>query len=156
MKAYNPLTKFFIYCIVTIILAAVSFFLRNILAAYFNNCSFFFFDIDFVKNTGAAFSLFQSHTDCLIVISVVILFAVVVYVIKHIKELAIPSVLLLSLFTSGVLGNLLERIIDGYVTDYIKLTFVDFPIFNLSDIFINIAVFLIICNILFKNEKQNV
>lgn len=154
MKAYNPLTKFFIYCIVTIILAAVSFFLRNILAAYFNNRSFFFFDIDFVKNTGAAFSLFQTHTDILIVLSVFILAMVVFYVIKHLNSLKLSSLILLSLFCAGIIGNLAERIADGFVTDYIRLTFVDFPIFNISDVFINTAAFLIICNIIFNNDKQ--
>ena len=55
---------------------------------------------------------------------------------------------------AGVFCNLFERIIDGFVTDYIRLNFVTFPIFNLSDVFINIGAFLVICNILFNNEHK--
>ena len=155
MKIYKTPIKFFVYTFLTFILVAFSFSLRNYLALNCDNRHFVFFSIDFVKNTGAAFSLFQTHTDVLIVISVAVLATVVIYVAKHLKNLAFSSLMLLSLFSAGILGNLLERMVDGFVTDYIRLTFVDFPIFNLSDIFINIAAFLIICNILFNNEKRN-
>ena len=155
MKAFRPHTKFCLYTFLTFILVALSFLLRNYLALNCDNRNFLFVNIDFVKNTGAAFSLFQTHTHILIIISVVVLAAVVVYVAKHLKSLDNSTIILLSLFSAGILGNLLERILDGFVTDYIRLTFVDFPIFNLSDMFINIAAFLIICNILFNNEKRN-
>lgn len=155
MKTFKPGLKFLVYASVTLILSGVSFLIRDFLHANYDQQNFFLFSIDFVKNTGAAFSLFQTHTDVLIVVSVLILAAVVLYVLKHIKSLAMPSIILLSLFSAGILGNLAERMADGFVTDYIRITFVDFPIFNLSDIFINIAAFLIICKILFGNEKRN-
>lgn len=154
MKLSKKLQNFLVYVSVTLALVLFSFFLRNFLQMYCNKQNFFFFDIDFVKNTGAAFSLFQTHTDILIVLSVFILTMVVFYVIKHLNSLKLSSLILLSLFSAGIIGNLAERIADGFVTDYIRLTFVDFPIFNISDVFINTAAFLIICNIIFNNDKQ--
>ncbi len=155
MKTFKPDKKFILYAILTFILVAFSFWLRDFLHVNCDNKNFLFFSIDFVKNTGAAFSLFQTHTDILIVVSVLVLGAVIFYVAKHLKTLTLSSVVLLSFFSAGILGNLIERIADGFVTDYIRITVVDFPIFNLSDMFINIAAFLIICNILFSNEKRN-
>ena len=60
------------------------------------------------------------------------------------------------MLSSGIICNLIERIVDGFVTDYIRLTFIAFPIFNLSDVYISIGAFVLICNILFNNEQSKV
>lgn len=151
---YKAFIHFFAFTAISILLSNFSFFVRNYLLTNFENKNFGFFCIEFVKNTGAAFSLFQTHTNLLILISIPILIAVLIYVIKNIKNIDLSMLLLLSFFSAGISCNLIERIFDGYVTDYIRLTFVSFPIFNLSDMFINVAAFFIICNILFKNEKR--
>ena len=49
---------------------------------------------------------------------------------------------------------MLERLVDGHVTDYLKLNFIDFPIFNFADVFINIGVILILISLLFKKDTK--
>ena len=55
---------------------------------------------------------------------------------------------------AGILCNTYERIVFGYVRDFFKLNFVNFPVFNISDVFINISVFAIVI-IIIKNEISN-
>lgn len=146
--------KIWFFLIATSLFSLVSFLMRNMLIANYNNWDFKLISIDYIKNYGAAFSLFHTHTSFLIVVSILILLLVLFYIFKNISKFSKTEVLFSSLLTSGILCNLAERLIDGYVTDYIRLNFVAFPIFNISDVFINIGAFILICNILFNNEPE--
>lgn len=104
------------------------------------------------ENTGAAFSLMQNSTTFLIVLSLIALLAILYYVIKNSDALRKTSILFLALLGAGILGNLIERLIFGYVRDFFELAFVNFPIFNISDVFINIGVAGIIILILLAKK----
>lgn len=146
--------KILTFFILVSILMCLSYFVRDFVIARYNHFDLSVFTIDFVKNTGAAFSLFQTHTKVLVVISVLILAAILYLIIKNLEHLKYSDLILYSFPIAGVFCNLLERILDGYVTDYIRMNHIAFPIFNLSDVFINVGAFMIICNILFNNERQ--
>lgn len=147
--------RIFVFFFLIILLTSISYVVRDFLTANYNNLDFLIFSIDYVKNTGAAFSLLETHTTLLIVLSVVILSIFLGLIITNIKRIKNSDLILYSFLLAGVFGNLIERILDGFVTDYIRLNFVTFPVFNLSDAFINVGAFLIICNILFINDKQD-
>ena len=89
-------------------------------------------DFQFIRNTGVGFGLFKGYN--LIFILVALLFLFLLY--KYKEEMNKFSLVLL---TSGVLGNLTDRILYGGVTDFIAFSF--FPTFNLADAYITIAVF---------------
>lgn len=109
-------------------------------------------NIIYMENTGAAFSLMQNSTKFLIFLSIMALIAMFYYIIKHLETLEIKEVLFLSFLTSGILGNLYERIYLGYVRDFFDLAFSNFPVFNISDIYINIGVLGIIILILLSKK----
>lgn len=109
--------------------------------------------LHFVKNTGAAFSLLKDSREFLIILSVVALVLLFGYIIKHVKSISMKGIFFASLLAAGIAGNLHERIAFGYVRDYFELKFVNFPVFNISDIFITIAVFALIILILIKKTK---
>ena len=94
-----------------------------------------FLNITYVHNTGAAFSLFSGFTWVLILIGVLALAGLIFYLAKtpHITDF---EVFIYSLLLGGIAGNLLDRIIHGYVIDYISLNLFGyhFPIFNFADI----------------------
>jgi len=102
----------------------------------------------FVKNTGAAFSLLQHATRSLVVISIISVFLILFYLVRNIEILLPKEIFCSSILLAGILGNLYERIAFGYVRDFFDLAFVNFPVFNISDILINIGVFAIIILIL--------
>lgn len=109
--------------------------------------------LNYVKNTGAAFSLLRDSREFLIIISVVALVLIFGYIIKHLKSISMKSIFFTSLLAAGIAGNLHERIVLGYVRDFFELKFVDFPVFNISDIFINIGVIALIILILIKKTR---
>ena len=110
--------------------------------------------LHFIKNTGAAFSILKDSREILIILSVVALVLLFLYALKHLKSISMKSLFFIALLSAGIAGNLHERIAYGYVRDFFELTFVDnFPVFNVSDIFINIGVVALIIIILVKKAK---
>lgn len=98
-----------------------------------------------VRNTGAAFSLFLGFSSYLLAVGILVCCAVIYFhcrVPKNNYWLQIGLACLLG----GSLGNLVDRISRGFVTDYIDFGF--FPVFNLADIMINLGSLLIIINFL--------
>lgn len=111
------------------------------------------FALSYVRNTGAAFSLLHDSREFLIILSCAALVLLFIYAFKHIKSISMKSIFFISLLAAGIAGNLHERIAFGYVRDFFELTFVNFPVFNISDIFINIGVIALIILILLKKTK---
>jgi len=62
------------------------------------------------------------------------------FVAKNFENIFMRDIFFLSILTSGIVGNLLERLVFGYVRDFFELTFVNFPVFNISDVYINVGV----------------
>ncbi len=111
------------------------------------------FSLNYIKNTGAAFSILQNSRELLIILSMVAIVLLVMHVIHHLKSISLKSCFFIALLSAGIAGNLHERIIYGYVRDYFQLNFINFPVFNISDIFINIGVIVLIVLILIKKTK---
>ena len=104
-----------------------------------------FFYITYVRNTGAAWSIFEGRVLWLIIISLMIITFIIYYVFKNIPKNKVEFVGY-SLVLGGAFGNLLDRIIYGYVVDFLDFYIFgyDYPIFNLADSFIFIGVILVI------------
>lgn len=113
-----------------------------------------FIDIVFIQNTGAAFSILQNSKLFLIIFSIAALILMTIYIFTHIKKMSGMTFFWISLLASGVFCNLYERITLGYVRDFFKLNFINFPVFNISDIFINISVFAIVIIIIKQNYSK--
>lgn len=112
-----------------------------------------FLSITKVYNTGAAFSLFEESTGLLIAFSLVVTIAIIIYILKKDTKLEPPYLWAWGLILGGTAGNLFDRLIHGYVVDFIKLDFFKFPIFNVADLSINIGAFIVIVYSLVKLRK---
>ncbi|MBE7711087.1 MAG: signal peptidase II [Cyanobacteria bacterium SIG31] len=108
-------------------------------------------DLIFVQNTGAAFSILEDYKYFLILFAIIAIFIILNYTAKHVEKFSTLSVFWAAMLVSGISCNLYERIAFGYVRDFFKLNFIDFPVFNISDIFINVGVLAIIV-IIIKNK----
>ena len=113
-----------------------------------------FFYVSKVYNDGAAWSMLAGSTIFLTIMGILALVFLLAYQSKFLANWR--NMLAFGLVYGGLLGNLLDRIIHGYVIDYLKLNFgsYNFPIFNLADIAIVSGVILIIIAIL-KGEDRN-
>lgn len=113
------------------------------------------FDITYVQNEGAAFSMLSGRMSLLSVISIAFCAAVVVYWIKKKPANPLLCTAIMLLF-SGALANAIDRIFRGFVVDFIRTTFINFPVFNIADMAITIGAGLIILyEILFDKEDKN-
>ncbi len=104
-----------------------------------------FFSITLVHNTGAAFSLFSGNRYLFIFIAILIILGLIFY-IKGLEYLDELDVFIYSMLFAGIFGNLVDRVVYGYVIDYLSFNFGNFlfPVFNFADICIVVAVFLYI------------
>jgi len=112
-----------------------------------------FLSITKVYNTGAAFSLFENSTNLLILFSIIVSIAIIIYIVKN-KTIELPFLIAWGFILGGTAGNLIDRLLYGYVIDFIKLDFINFPIFNIADLSINLGAFLIIIYSFIKYRKS--
>ena len=97
----------------------------------------------YTENTGAAFGIFANGTQVLsIVTSILVIVLLYVIVSKRIKEKLGNFALVF--ITAGGIGNLYDRIVNGFVVDYFEFTFVNYAIFNFADAMINVGAALLI------------
>ena len=117
----------------------------------FINKDFLLFRLDFVKNYGAAFNIFSGSRIFLSLIS--ILFSILlIYLIFRKKTLNSFDLFAYSFILGGTIGNGIDRIYKGFVIDFINLNIINFPVFNIADISINIGFIFLLYNI-FKNNR---
>lgn len=104
-----------------------------------------FFNITYVQNKGAAWSILSGNRFLLIGIAIIALFLIFMFFVKN-KKLSKLEIIFYSLLIGGIVGNLIDRVIYGYVVDYLDFNIFgyNFPIFNFADICIVISVVLIL------------
>ena len=104
-----------------------------------------FLDINLVHNTGAAFSLLQGGRVFLVMVAVLVVALVTVYIYSS-EYVDDGKIFIYGLLLGGIIGNLIDRIVRGYVVDYISFTIFNykFPVFNFADICIVFAVILVV------------
>jgi len=102
-------------------------------------------DFTLAKNRGAAFSLLSNSTALLTIISIIASLLLITLIIKSPTKSYWNS-MGLSFLLGGTVGNGIDRLFKGYVLDFFDLVPIDFPIFNIADISINIAIVCFIIN----------
>ena len=115
-----------------------------------------FIGLSYAENTGAAFSMLSDSTMLLSVITLLMILGGVVYMFLGKIEGKLMNICAVMILAGGT-GNLIDRFAQGYVVDYIKTLFIDFPVFNFADILVVVGVF-IVCGYLIydiiREEKQ--
>ncbi len=115
-----------------------------------------FFNLAYVRNDGAAWNILSGHGIILILISIVVLVLLLIYRRSFLQE-QLSHKVLLGLMVGGIIGNLIDRIRFGWVTDFLDFQFgtYHYPSFNVADSAICIAVGLyILTNLSSPKEKE--
>ena len=115
------------------------------------NKDFILFKLDFVKNFGAAFNLFSGSRIFLSLISIFFSFILMFLILKK-QSINFIKLYSYSFILGGTIGNGIDRVLNGYVIDFINLNIINFPVFNIADISINIGFILLLYKI-FKNNR---
>lgn len=148
----NIKTKLY-FLFLSIFIVLIDQFTKNIMFynKKFINKDFLIFKLDFVKNYGAAFNIFSGSRVFLSFIS--IFFSILlIYLIFRKNSLNSFDLYTYSFILGGTIGNGIDRIYKGFVVDFINLNIINFPVFNIADISINIGLIFLLYNI-FKNNR---
>ena len=94
------------------------------------------FHLTYAENTGAAFSILRDKQLLLIILTLIIIIALLFYLIRNLKTDQIFLKLPLSLIIGGALGNLIDRVRLNYVVDMLDFTLINYPVFNMADVFV--------------------
>lgn len=145
MKKDNGLYWLIIAVIVFIIDIASKFWIINHFFLFESANLLPFFSITYVRNIGAAFSIFEGQRWMLAVVAIVIS-GVIVYLLYRNSRLKRLENFSLALILGGAVGNVFDRIYHGFVVDFLDVNFGDwhYPTFNIADCAICIGIVLFI------------
>lgn len=113
-------------------------------------------ELSYLENRGMAFGMFQGKIPVFVVICLVF-FAAAAYVCARIpkERYYMPLMLAVFLLCAGVMGNFIDRVFRGFVVDFIYVRLINFPIFNLADIYVVLSRILIVLLVCFKYEEDD-
>ena len=113
------------------------------------------FELEYLENTGAAFSSFMGKQGFLITITVIIL-AFVLYKWTQIPEgkRYFGFRFTFALLVAGAIGNLIDRTVQGYVVDFFYFKPINFPRFNVADCYVCVSMFLLAILIFFVYKDE--
>lgn len=114
------------------------------------------FQLCYLENRGAAFGLFQDQRTIFLINTVIIL-AVMIYFYGRIPKEGryLPLRICAVLICAGAVGNMIDRIRLGYVVDFFYFNLIDFPIFNVADIYVTCSVFALAILILWYYKEED-
>ncbi len=116
------------------------------------------FELRYLENRGAAFGLLQGQRTFFLVIGIVVFAAVLLFFRYLSPERRYWPLRLIAVFIlAGAWGNMIDRIWNGYVVDFFYFRLIDFPIFNVADIYVTVGTAVLILLVLFyyKDEDLN-
>ena len=112
-----------------------------------------FFNITYINNYGAAWSLLNNKSTLLIIMSII--FAIIIYRFIYLFEQNKRNNIAFGLLLGGIIGNLIDRWLFGYVRDFLdfKIFSYHYPVFNIADIAVVVGALLLIIAIIKGEDK---
>lgn len=107
----------------------------------------------YIHNTGASFGILQGKQTFLIIVTTITLLLLLVVIYRNIFKSTTEQIALI-LIAAGGIGNLIDRVINGYVVDFLDFQFIDFPVFNVADSFVCIGFSLFILYYIIEEIKN--
>lgn len=113
-------------------------------------------ELNYLENRGAAFGMLRNQKFFFVFVAIVIIGLIIYFLFKapDTKKYNILH-LLLVMIASGAIGNMLDRIRLDYVVDFIYLVIIQFPIFNMADIYVTVATAILVIVLLFVYKEDD-
>ena len=113
-------------------------------------------ELKYLENRGAAFGIFQNRQWFFVLVSVLVLAGIIFLSFRIPREgRFFPLMLCLCLIGAGAAGNMIDRVLHRYVVDFIYFKLIDFPIFNVADIYVTCAAFLLAFLVIFHYREED-
>lgn len=113
-------------------------------------------EFNYLENKGAAFGMLQNQKIFFVFVAIVFVGVITFVLIKAPNEPKYTKLhILLVMICAGAIGNLIDRIRLDYVVDFIYFSLINFPIFNVADIYVTVSTILLIICILFVYKDHD-
>lgn len=114
------------------------------------------FELHYLENRGAAFGIFQNQRWFFVIMTIVILVVVSwFYGRTPVEKRYLPLRICMIILTAGAIGNFIDRLIRGYVVDFFYFSLIDFPIFNVADIYVTVTFIVLVLLIFFYYKDED-
>lgn len=114
------------------------------------------FELLYSENRGAAFGMMQEKQLFFFLIAVLVLCAVIYFIWKMPAERKYrPLAVCLLMISAGAVGNMIDRVSQGYVVDFLYFKLINFPIFNVADCYVTIAAAILVLLIMFYYKDED-
>lgn len=114
------------------------------------------FQLLYVENRGAAFGILQNKQWVFLIITAIVLAALIWALPRMSRERHfLPLRLCLCFIGAGAVGNMIDRIFWGYVVDFFYFKLIDFPVFNVADIYVTTSAIVLIFLIVFLYKEED-
>ena len=107
----------------------------------------------YTENRGAAFSILSDRSIFLVLLTLVLIVALLIYQLRHPESANLERAGIWCIIAGG-LGNLWDRLAYGCVIDFIRLDFVNFAIFNVADIFVCCGAAAVVLSVLLSEGRK--
>lgn len=115
------------------------------------------FELLYIENRGAAFGMLQGKLLFFLLIAVVVLAGAVFAVVRMpATRKYLPLHLIAMFLSAGAVGNMIDRFTRGYVVDFFYFKLIDFPVFNVADIYVTVSMFVFILLFLFYYKEEDI
>lgn len=113
------------------------------------------FQFRLVHNTGAAWGSFENYTEIIAVVSLIICLVLLICACIFSNRAHPIEMISLALICAGGFGNLYDRVVQGYVVDFISTTFINFPTFNIADIGVTCGMIALVICVIVRTFKED-
>ncbi len=114
------------------------------------------FEFRYINNHGAAWGILSGQRAFFIIITIIIMVAVSFIFVRTPKNKKyFPLLSCEVLLLAGAIGNFIDRLMFGYVRDFLYFSLIDFPIFNIADCYVVIAAILLFILVLFVYKDED-
>ena len=113
-------------------------------------------ELHYLENRGMAFGMLQGRQILFLALCVLFCIALLWLFIRIPKNgYYFPLILTGGIIASGAVGNFIDRAFRGYVIDFIYFSLIDFPVFNLADIFVVCGGIILVLLVLFRYRDED-
>lgn len=113
-------------------------------------------ELNYLENKGAAFGMLQNQGVFFVFVAIIVLSVIgyILYKTPNSKKYNAMHVLL-SLIAAGAIGNMIDRVRLDYVVDFIYIVLINFPIFNVADMYVSFATVILVLALLFYYKETD-
>ena len=113
------------------------------------------FELHYLENRGAAFGILQGQKVVFLICTAAVLAILAFYYNRMpVKKRYLPMRIVGILLGAGAVGNLIDRMMQSYVVDFLYFKLIDFPIFNVADCYVTVGAILLAILILFVYKDE--